>query len=58
MVMVRGLWGWQVGMGMEAVGPIALTSVDNLLDGFGHLPLEQGVEEFDQEDEACAEHDE
>lgn len=36
---------------------ILLTSVDDLLDGFGHLPLEQGVEEFDQEDEAGAEHD-
>lgn len=36
---------------------ILLTSVDDLLDGFGHLPLEQGVEEFDQQDEAGAEHD-
>lgn len=40
------------------VVPIPLTSVDHLLDGFGHLPLEQGVEDFDQEDEAGAEHDE
>lgn len=39
------------------VVPFLLTSVDDLLDGFGHLPLEQGVEEFDQEDEAGAEHD-
>jgi len=38
--------------------PVPLTSVDDLLDGFGHLPLEQGVEDFDQEDEAHAEHDE
>lgn len=38
--------------------PVLLTSVDDFLDGFGHLPLEQGVEEFDQEDEAGAEHDE
>lgn len=37
---------------------VPLTSVDDLLDGFGHLPLEQGVEDFDQEDEAGAEHDE
>lgn len=38
--------------------PVPLTSVDDFLDGFGHLSLEQGVEEFDQEDEAGAEHDE
>lgn len=40
------------------VVPVPLTSVDDLLDGFGHLPLEQGVEKFDQEDEAGTEHDE
>lgn len=51
----RWRWAWVT---MWYVVPVLLTSVDDLLDGFGHLPLEQGVEEFDQEDEAGAEHDE
>lgn len=45
-------------MAVGQAGPIPLTSVNDFLDGFGHLSLEQGVEEFDQEDEAGAEHDE
>lgn len=51
----------QRGLGLSGSHPtvlVPLTSVDDLLDGFGHLPLEQGVEDFDQEDEAGAEHDE
>lgn len=66
---VRGrVGGWGVTgvkqreLGLSGSHPAAvsvpLTSVDDLLDGFGHLPLEQGVEDFDQEDEAGAEHDE
>lgn len=66
-------WGLEVGLGWGMTGVkqrglglsgshptvlVPLTSVDDLLDGFGHLPLEQGVEDFDQEDEAGAEHDE
>lgn len=57
-------WGWVV-MGQArshpthpTAVPVPLTSVYDLLDGLGHLPLEQAVEEFDQEDEAGAEHDE